>query len=316
TDVTTSLQLLVSQYTTQMQSYLGEFALDKVTAAALLDGLSLIPSQAKTYGFNLGPIFFSWVAALHAAKVCTNLFNNMHPETSLLHTWVAVMVLSFGGTTMASMLLARTPSWLAQDDLLAVHTAVYLLFRFTPAVHVANFAGLPFKIVCAIGDGIRRSLAITAFAVDTIQVRSAPPLSNSIVACLICGTLSGCGGGILNAVFGITQRSWTLGTPKVSLDVQLAAVVAVAYTFAMRYDVIDRATAQGMACAFTVVALIVQVLVTDLRTRWARSGKGKMVGNVKLASNKPLPAAPASSKAGGSPVPSPGRTPRKSASGL
>ncbi|ORZ31321.1 hypothetical protein BCR44DRAFT_135943, partial [Catenaria anguillulae PL171] len=210
----TSLQLLVSQYTTQLQRYL-----DPSTAVALWDGLAVLPTHAEQAGFQSGPIFVSWVAVLHAIDVCVELFNNMHPETSLMHTWVAMIVLSFGGTTMASLLLSRVPGWIALNDPLAIYTAIYLLFRYTPLLSLANLIGTPLRVACAAADGIARALAITAFAIDTIHLKSAPPLSNSLVACLVCGTLSGCGGGILNAVFGVTKRTWTLGTPQVSVDV-------------------------------------------------------------------------------------------------
>ncbi|KAJ3370519.1 hypothetical protein GGF31_004110 [Allomyces arbusculus] len=208
---------------------------------------------------NYGGVFVSYVTALHATRVCFGLFSNHHSSVSLLHSWVAMCVLSFGGTTLSAFLLGHPPGWLLSNTTLPIYTAIYLLFRYGPAHRILRLISFPTHLACAVGDGLARALAITRLGVDTVLARH----PGSYVAMLICGTLCGCGGGLLNSTFGFSQASWKLGVPVVSMDVVLAMVVATGYTAAVTLGV-DREEARGVACVVAVMVLVLQVLKNAL----------------------------------------------------
>ncbi|KAJ3358148.1 hypothetical protein GGF32_000720 [Allomyces javanicus] len=214
---------------------------------------------------NYGGVFVSYVTALHATRVCFGLFSNHHSSVSLLHSWVAMCVLSFGGTTLSAFLLGHPPGWLLSNTTLPIYTAIYLLFRYGPAHRILRLISFPTHLACAVGDGLARALAITRLGVDTVLARH----PGSYVAMLICGTLCGCGGGLLNSTFGFSQASWKLGVPVVSMDVVLAMVVATGYTVAVTSGV-DREEARGVACVVAVMVLVLQVLKNALFGRSTR----------------------------------------------
>ncbi|KAI9188956.1 hypothetical protein H9P43_000378 [Blastocladiella emersonii ATCC 22665] len=298
-----TMELLLTEYTTQLTAHIPHDTLE-----VLHSGLQWLPEWGGKAGFTAGPIFISYIALLHSTHVCQALFNRMHPDVSMLHTWVAMLVLSFGGTTMASILLARPPGWLVSNDALAVYTAVYLLFRFTPVLRVVNLFGVLAKVVLAAADGVARALAISAFAVDTIRFRSSGSLQTSIVACLLCGTLSGCGGGLINGIFGVTKRTWTLGTPVVSIDVQLAFLTAALYTALTFSSAVSLDTAKGVCCALDIAVLVLQVLVDEVNTWIAcKPKKSKKTGAVPTLAVSPASPAVAAGKSSATPSPVPAR---------
>ncbi|KAI9223483.1 hypothetical protein BC828DRAFT_375809 [Blastocladiella britannica] len=266
---TTDLLQLQLYLTDRLPALYAHYAAVPATTAAR--DLAVWSARA---GFRAGPIYVSYVAVMHAMAVTAALLNKMHPETGVLHSWVALLVLSFGGTTLTAILLARTPGWFATSDPLTIYTLVYLAYRYLPLVlRIHNLLGLPLNLALAAADGASRALAISAFAIDT--VRSLPaPINTSLPAIVLGGTLSGCGGGLIAGVFGVTQREWRVGAPRATFDVLLAATVAVGYASAtsplmssvVGFTIVDAGVAKGGACLFAAAALMLQVLY-----HWARN---------------------------------------------
>lgn len=150
------------------------------------------------------------------------------------------MVLSFGGTTLAAILLGIHPSWIASNSLIPTYTLIYVLFFNTRNrfFKITRTVPLFSELLFTLGDSIARTMAITSFGIDTIRLNSDAPLANSMVACVITGTLSGCGGGLVDSIFNVTKQQWTLGTPmvitnpknfKASLDFWVAFVTSLVY---------------------------------------------------------------------------------------
>ncbi|KAK9766722.1 hypothetical protein K7432_003991 [Basidiobolus ranarum] len=186
-----------------------------------------------------GPYFpVPIVATLHAARVAYDLRKAL-PKDGQMPWFQALFTfytLSFGGTTTSAILLASPPGWLASNTVLPLYTLIYFAMFKSPFDFVfrfLSFLGPITELTLNVGDCISRTFAITNMGVEAVRLNSQGYVSNSYVGMLICGTLSGCGGGIFTDAFQLTQRNWAFRTPTVftalGFDMKLCFSVASVY---------------------------------------------------------------------------------------
>ncbi|ORX81344.1 hypothetical protein K493DRAFT_308095 [Basidiobolus meristosporus CBS 931.73] len=177
--------------------------------------------MAKHPDVEWGPYLpISIVTTLHAARIAFDLRKALpkNEQTPLLQGLFAFYTLSFGGTTTSALLLANPPGWLASNALLPIYTLIYLaIFKspFDVVFQLLNFLGPLTELVLSIGDCISCTFAITSMGVEATRLSSNKYIASSYVGMLICGTLSGCGGGIFTDAFQLTRRVWAFRTPAV-----------------------------------------------------------------------------------------------------
>lgn len=94
------------------------------------------------------------------------------------------------------------------------------------------------NLIFVTADGMVRAIAICSSGVDNVRFGSFHGIDNksmnsSWVAILICGSLCGCGGGILDSTFRISSPTWTFSTPtafiKPSYDMKISFFIALFY---------------------------------------------------------------------------------------
>jgi uncharacterized membrane protein YeiH len=116
--------------------------------------------------------------------------------------------------------------------------------------------GKPGLLFLTLGEGLTRSVAITGWAVDGIRASN---LKDTFVACVVCGTLSGSGGGLIANVFGITRSSWSLAAPIASYDMKLSCTVVFLYLACLRLN-IDPEVGKGVCAAFNISMLCMRII--------------------------------------------------------
>ncbi|ORX99751.1 hypothetical protein K493DRAFT_108589 [Basidiobolus meristosporus CBS 931.73] len=186
-----------------------------------------------------GPYFpVPIVATLHAARVAYDLRKSLPKEEQI--PWFQALftfyTLSFGGTTTSAILLAIPPGWLASNTMLPLYTLIYMAIFKSPfdiVYRLLTLLGPITELVLNAGDCVSRTFAITNMGVEAVRLNGLSNVSNSYVGMLICGTLSGCGGGIFSDAFQLTQRNWAFRTPTVftnpGFDIKLCFSVASVY---------------------------------------------------------------------------------------
>ena len=94
------------------------------------------------------------------------------------------------------------------------------------------------NIIFLSADGMIRAIAICSSGVDSIRYGSfhgidSKLMNSSWLAILICGSLCGCGGGILDSAFNISSPTWTFSTPtafiKPTYDMKVSFFITLLY---------------------------------------------------------------------------------------
>ncbi|KAL7752150.1 hypothetical protein RI367_002193 [Sorochytrium milnesiophthora] len=191
-------------------------------------------------------------AMLHVSRICHDL-SRVGAQGHGLRLW--------------SVLTGRPPGWIVSNVTLPAFSVVYFAFFHGPV----RVSGLMQKlsplsdVVLTIGEGVNRALAMCALGIDGVRSLAAAgnaayyartpygavyqELGGSVVACLLCGTLNGCGGGLLDGMFHFSQRAWTISAPEalvfVGFDLRLSFVTSSLYML-MVNGYIHEAFVQGV----------------------------------------------------------------------
>ncbi|RKP27817.1 hypothetical protein SYNPS1DRAFT_26549 [Syncephalis pseudoplumigaleata] len=144
--------------------------------------------------------------------------------------------MALGGSTSAAVLMGLPPSWLSSNATLPTYALVYLAMFRAPgdiAFRLLDALELWIRPILLVADGLTRANAQTGFAIESI--RAMPTLQHSIIAQLLCGTLAGCGGGIITDAFNLTAADWGLRTPAAfkeeQYDLRVSLIAALTYAF-------------------------------------------------------------------------------------
>lgn len=140
--------------------------------------------------------------------VCRNYKRYIKTNKSILETLVACTLMQFGGTTITGLILGQTPSWmLSLRALPALLLAFWLTFCAPLSAILSSSLGAVMYDILAFGAAISGGHAITSWGMDKAFVNTfhlnANRISQSTVVCILTGTLSGCGGGLLADWLGL-----------------------------------------------------------------------------------------------------------------
>mmetsp|Transcript_5262 Transcript_5262/g.13419 ORF Transcript_5262/g.13419 Transcript_5262/m.13419 type:complete len:336 (-) Transcript_5262:196-1203(-) len=217
-----------------------------------LDWMVEVLRVAEDFSWPSLPIEISVLDTVLSIETCAGyraaMGKDKHPW---LQVFVSCCICCFGGTTLTAILLGQPPGWLGSTSSpIAFATGFWLIFlcpgdvpykavtRFFPLAYALNV------INCMSGaHGVTSwgsEKALHAFHFGSVTAADAAAHHRSGFAgsgpfALLCGTLSGCGGGILGAFLGCngTAPNWSFSTPptlrKPSVYVKLAAVSSITY---------------------------------------------------------------------------------------
>ncbi|KAJ1502318.1 hypothetical protein HMI54_009156 [Coelomomyces lativittatus] len=154
-------------------------------------------SRLVSLGFYVGPYFIGVVNVLHAIGICTSLQDQSLLHASLPKSWASLLVLSFGGGSLASLCLGQPWPFLLKPEPVLIYTSVWLLFRTVPQRWLPGFRPLWVRTVLKFSDSVLRTQA--AVSVPWHHASSLPWVSN-----MILGSLAACGGGWVHRIM-VTQ---------------------------------------------------------------------------------------------------------------
>ena len=134
-----------------------------------------------------------------------------------MQQFVAYVLSCLGGTAMGSIILGQPIGWLASDRTLLVYLVVFLLswMSVTRGLFRALVNAQPFAALIGFIDDISWGNSVTLLGVQRAlsPMHAASPIRSSFSACMVMGTLAGCGGGILRFDTTHTQSARKLGRP-------------------------------------------------------------------------------------------------------
>lgn len=125
---------------------------------------------------------------------------------SWLEMLLACCLLQFGGTTLTGIVLGQAPSWIVSHSAIPAMLLAFYLTFYCPAdaywrtlqSAVGRCAFLP---AVSVLSSISSAHAVTSWGQDKALFNAFhvnfERISQSVFVCILCGTLSGCGGGIL-----------------------------------------------------------------------------------------------------------------------
>ncbi|OZJ06615.1 hypothetical protein BZG36_00310 [Bifiguratus adelaidae] len=177
---------------------------------------------------------------LHAIRVSydyrTRLAAN-HVHIGWLQGLVAVLFMAAGGGFSVGLLRGEGWKALFNDSFWAAYGSMYLL-TFGSSTFYNILDSLPpavFYSMIVAGDALSRANAITGYGVDgVVQTVTSSSSPGKWVARVVCGTLAGCGGGMIADAFQLATLDWTFKTPSIfraaSPDINYAFYTALFYT--------------------------------------------------------------------------------------
>lgn len=157
-----------------------------------------------------------------------------------LESLLACTLLQFGGTTLTGVVLGQTPSWIMSHNAFpALLLAWWLTFFFPFDLYWLSIQRLPsLYFAIRIGSAISSGHAVTSWGVDKAMYNTFHlnhvRISESLFTLVLCGALSGSGGGILGDLFGLYRNPsfvWTSVTPAILQPDRFEAVAALTRSF-------------------------------------------------------------------------------------
>jgi hypothetical protein len=164
---------------------------------------------AESAVFYIGPVPVSILDVFGSILSCMAYRNFLTERKLWAETLVSCTLLQFGGTTLTGVLLGQTPSWIMSHSAFPALLLVWWLIFFSPFdifYRLLNSSKL--LITCIkFGAAISSGHAVTSWGADkalwnTFHVNS-ERIKASLLTCILCGTLSGCGGGMLGDLFDL-----------------------------------------------------------------------------------------------------------------
>lgn len=136
----------------------------------------------------------------------------------VVESLVACVILQFGGTTLTGLALGQSPSWLTSHRAFPALLLCFALTFFAPLdlwFRVMHAPYSPLRAVMQAGAWLATGHAVSSWGVDKALGADHTKANVSPLACLVSGTLSACGGGIIGDALGVHETAWGLNaTPK------------------------------------------------------------------------------------------------------
>lgn len=225
---------------------------DTSSSPSMLSGIPYMKQAVQSYPGVLGS---QWIgganggdailpigifATLHAMRIAYEIrkMTQLNGRRPMMQEMATMLTFSFGGAILTALALGRTQPWLENNTTVPVYAAVYLLMSRMPGDLLFKFLRYtsPVSDVFLAGvDGLLRGYGVTAAGVDLVRhTMKGYPVSDSLVAWILMGTVLGSGGGIIDDFLQISQAVWGFRTPSMltnglSLDVKLSFGATVGY---------------------------------------------------------------------------------------
>ncbi|CAM9260817.1 unnamed protein product, partial [Scytosiphon promiscuus] len=130
-----------------------------------------------------------------------------------VETLVACSLMQFGGTLLVGVLvLGQTPSWMHSFTAWPALAVAWWLTFFCPRDlwHARAMRSRVAVFVAAFGRAVSASHAITSWDKSMALTAQYEKATISVGCTILCGTLAGCGGGILADLLSLEGDSWNL----------------------------------------------------------------------------------------------------------
>ncbi|CBN75128.1 expressed unknown protein [Ectocarpus siliculosus] len=130
-----------------------------------------------------------------------------------VETLVACSLMQFGGTFLVGVLvLGQTPSWMHSFTAWPALAVAWWLTFFSPwdLWHGRAMSNKACMFLAAFGRAVSASHAITSWGADKALTAHFEKAKMSAICTILCGTLAGCGGGILADLLNLDGDSWNL----------------------------------------------------------------------------------------------------------
>lgn len=159
-----------------------------------------------------GSLNFGLMDFIGSMLVCYQYKKEMKSPKSWFEVYVACILTRFGGTTLTGLFLGQSPSWMMSNVSVPAFTLAFWLFFCYPyethLSHIFNSNERGFKkdsiclFLLKLGAAISSGFAITSNGVDKVLINSFHMnhirIAQSVFLCIICGTISACGGGVIS----------------------------------------------------------------------------------------------------------------------
>mmetsp|Transcript_31633 Transcript_31633/g.88686 ORF Transcript_31633/g.88686 Transcript_31633/m.88686 type:complete len:250 (-) Transcript_31633:23-772(-) len=200
----------------------------------------------------------------HALAVAAELrISGSMGNASIIQQLVGFIILCLGGTGASAMLAGEAPGWLSDPQCFWIYFFVWFAVYYSPRDVVFRLVcWRPFFRIVQVLDSFSWGFAITTWGVELPARSSNSAIRSALLPRLLCGVLSGSGGGLISDMFSLTKEDWDLETPKVYMgpSVGLAAtlVVTVIYSLAGLYPGLvppDQLPLVKFACILYITAV-------------------------------------------------------------
>ena len=138
---------------------------------------------------------------------CFSYRKNLTSRKSWFESLLSCTLMQFGGTTLTGILLGQTPSWIVSHSAFPALMVAWWFTFFSPYdIFYNTLLRAPFSLFfVGIFSSISGGHAVTSWGVDkalnnTFHVNHVR-ISQSVLTCIACGTLSASGGGLLCNIF-------------------------------------------------------------------------------------------------------------------
>ena len=184
-----------------------------------------INESLESYYFVLSPGLpcISLLDFFGSVLACISYRQRATFPRSSLESLVSCVILQFGGTTLTGIILGQVPSWVTSSTAFPALFLAWILTFFSPwDLFYKLFTDSGFLyFLFEVGRASSAGHAITSWGMDKVLLNSYHlnpiKLRDSALACIFCGTISACGGGILTDYFGTLNK--TTFVPSTSLKI-------------------------------------------------------------------------------------------------
>ena len=158
---------------------------------------------------------FPLIDLFHGTGVAYEYRERGSPAHAPLQRVFAIVITALGGTMLTGFLLGQPPSWLCYSEVIPAYCFCWFimerlprepLFRLIRGSALAEFT-------MTLLDDISWGIAITSWGQDKATSAQHEPARASMIAALLCGVVSGCGGGVIQRSFGLLSETWAFTTP-------------------------------------------------------------------------------------------------------
>ncbi|ORX85016.1 hypothetical protein BCR32DRAFT_290970 [Anaeromyces robustus] len=188
--------------------------MDYIKPSTLFQAIRL--ADCNVYPLNWKISFLTFLHAVNGAYIYRkNLLTQNVTRVPFIQGFVSYILMSLGGSLTAGLLIGIPPGWLINDNILPLYFVVYCIFFLDRNAYITKFiskGGIIIEYISAFINATSRTNTLAGL-INMIRDYKDPYINNSIVLLLVCGTLSACGGGILDHTFNLSKLEWKYNTP-------------------------------------------------------------------------------------------------------